>query len=131
MGTLRIGIDTGGRFTDFVLLDHGEIRVHKVRSTPHDPSQAIVSGLRELVGAGGSLDVVHGSTVATNAVLERKGAPSRSSRQADSKTSCSSAARRAVSSITYSSPPRNQSFNRSTSSDSASGCCTTGRSCDR
>ncbi len=71
--TVRIGIDTGGTFTDFVLLDRGEIRVHKVRSTPHDPSQAIVSGLRELVGANGSLDVVHGSTVATNAVLERKG----------------------------------------------------------
>ncbi|MCL4845004.1 MAG: hydantoinase/oxoprolinase family protein [Acidobacteria bacterium] len=70
----RIGVDTGGTFTDLVMLDEGGLRVHKVRSTPDDPSRAIVAGLRELAGDVHVEDVVHGSTVATNAVLERKGA---------------------------------------------------------
>jgi N-methylhydantoinase A len=67
-----VGIDTGGTFTDFILFDGREIRTHKVLSTPEDPSRAVLSGLREL----GALEaeVVHGSTVATNAFLERKGA---------------------------------------------------------
>lgn len=71
-----IGVDIGGTFTDFVLLWGQEIRVHKVPSTPHDPSLALVQGLREMgirPGEQGVL-VVHGSTVATNALLERKGA---------------------------------------------------------
>jgi N-methylhydantoinase A/oxoprolinase/acetone carboxylase beta subunit len=80
---LRVGVDTGGTFTDLVLLDATGLRVHKVRSTPEDPSRAILQGLRELLAMAGvevaaswpaGLDVVHGSTVATNAVLERKGA---------------------------------------------------------
>ena len=71
---IRIGIDTGGTFTDLVRLDDQGIAVHKVRSTPEDPSQAILAGLGEIGGSIGNLDVVHGSTVATNAVLERKGA---------------------------------------------------------
>ena len=71
-----VGIDTGGTFTDFLLVDGGGLRVHKVPSTPGDPSRAILQGLEE-VGIGGkdaAVVFVHGSTVATNALLERKGA---------------------------------------------------------
>jgi N-methylhydantoinase A len=68
-----VGIDTGGTFTDFILFDGRTIRTHKVLSTPEDPSRAVLSGLRELGALGAH--VVHGSTVATNAFLERKGAP--------------------------------------------------------
>ncbi|HET9017158.1 MAG TPA: hydantoinase/oxoprolinase family protein, partial [Thermomicrobiaceae bacterium] len=68
-----VGVDTGGTFTDFVLLDDGRVRVHKVLSTPDNPARAILQGLVDL-GTGGRLAaVVHGSTVATNAVLEHKG----------------------------------------------------------
>src|SRR5687767_2867229 len=70
----RIGIDTGGTFTDLVRFDADGLSVHKVRSTPDDPSRAILQGLADLGHPAGGLDVVHGSTVATNAVLERKGA---------------------------------------------------------
>ncbi|HSG01698.1 MAG TPA: hydantoinase/oxoprolinase family protein, partial [Vicinamibacterales bacterium] len=72
--TLRLGIDTGGTFTDFVRISGDELVVHKVRSTPADPSRAILAGITDLVVAGRTAEVVHGSTVATNAVLERKGA---------------------------------------------------------
>ncbi|CAN5660203.1 hydantoinase/oxoprolinase family protein [soil metagenome] len=71
---IRIGVDTGGTFTDIVALDHAGISVHKVPSTPADPSLAILRGIEELAGRPDRFDVVHGSTVATNAVLERKGA---------------------------------------------------------
>jgi N-methylhydantoinase A/oxoprolinase/acetone carboxylase beta subunit len=70
----RLGIDTGGTFTDFVQFGPGGLTVHKVRSTPDDPSRAILTGLRETTSTPDVLDIVHGSTVATNAVLERKGA---------------------------------------------------------
>lgn len=70
----RIGVDTGGTFTDLVLLDDRGMRVYKLRSTPHDPSQAILAGIRELAGEQTELEITHGSTVATNALLERKGA---------------------------------------------------------
>ncbi len=70
----RIGVDTGGTFTDLVLLDDRGMRVYKLRSTPHDPSQAILAGIRELAGGQTELEITHGSTVATNALLERKGA---------------------------------------------------------
>jgi N-methylhydantoinase A/oxoprolinase/acetone carboxylase beta subunit len=70
----RLGIDTGGTFTDFVHLGPGGLVVHKQRSTPDDPSRSILEGIRQLVGDNADADVVHGSTVATNAVLERKGA---------------------------------------------------------
>mgnify|MGYP005851109539 FL=1 len=72
---MRIGIDTGGTFTDFVFLGEGEGRVHKVASTPADPLQAILQGLGDLCPDG--LDgaaVVHGTTVGTNAFLTRRGA---------------------------------------------------------
>jgi N-methylhydantoinase A len=68
-----LGIDTGGTFTDFVLFDGNELRIHKVLSTPQAPEQAILQGIRELGLDTQGLRVVHGSTVATNAVLERKG----------------------------------------------------------
>jgi N-methylhydantoinase A len=68
-----LGIDTGGTFTDFVLFDGNVLRIHKVLSTPHDPAQAILQGVHELGVSLDGLQVVHGSTVATNAVLERKG----------------------------------------------------------
>ncbi len=71
--TLLLGVDTGGTFTDFVLFDGQALRVHKVLSTPQAPEQAILQGIRDLGLTTGKLQVVHGSTVATNAVLERKG----------------------------------------------------------
>ena len=70
---LYLGIDTGGTFTDFVLFDGQSLRVHKVLSTPQAPEQAILRGLREMGVSSDRLQVVHGSTVATNAVLEHKG----------------------------------------------------------
>ena len=76
-----VGVDIGGTFTDFMLYDaeSGAVHVHKVRSTPEDPGRAMVSGLVELCGAVGiapaDVDAVfHGTTVATNAVLEHRGA---------------------------------------------------------
>ncbi len=66
---MRVGVDTGGTFTDFVLWDGQSLRTHKSRSTPSNPSAAILSGLPAAVQ-----EVIHGSTVATNALLERKGA---------------------------------------------------------
>jgi len=69
-----IGIDTGGTFTDFVLLQDGQLRVHKVLSTPAAPERAILQGLGELGLDPAGLRVIHGSTVATNAALEGKGA---------------------------------------------------------
>ena len=72
---MRIGIDTGGTFTDFTVLDGDVWRVHKVPSNPDAPAQAILSGLRELgIDLQQDFHLVHGTTVATNAVLERKGA---------------------------------------------------------
>ena len=73
-----LGVDTGGTFTDFVLLGDGEPRIHKVLSTPSAPEQAILQGIGELglgdAMAAGKLAIVHGTTVATNAALEGKGA---------------------------------------------------------
>jgi len=73
MSALLLGIDTGGTFTDFVLLADDGIEIFKQPSTPADPSEAVRSGLKKLA-AGRSVRVVHGSTVATNALLERRGA---------------------------------------------------------
>lgn len=71
---VRVGIDTGGTFTDFVFFSQGRLWIHKVLSTPHNPGEAILVGLRESGVLAEPLDVIHGSTVATNALLERKGA---------------------------------------------------------
>src|SRR5438128_1102301 len=73
MTDILAGIDTGGTFTDIVLLQDGRLRVFKVLSTPDDPSRAILDGLRQLDALNDLRVLVHGSTVATNAVLERKG----------------------------------------------------------
>jgi N-methylhydantoinase A len=71
----KIGIDAGGTFTDFVLYDDDGIRTVKVPSTPQDPSRAIIEGLDRLFDKlPDGLEIIHGSTVATNAFLERKGA---------------------------------------------------------
>jgi hypothetical protein len=82
----RVGIDTGGTFTDLVALGAGRTFVVKVPSTPRDPERGVLHALRELAlrherefpAARGAarplLEVVHGTTVATNAVLEGRGA---------------------------------------------------------
>jgi N-methylhydantoinase A len=69
----RVAIDTGGTFTDCVMLRDGKLVALKVFSTPPDPGQAVLNGLREL-GVRGAAVVRHGTTVGTNAMLERKGA---------------------------------------------------------
>ncbi len=73
---MLVGVDIGGTFTDLVVSDGGQLRVHKLLSTPGDPSQAMLAGLRALSpdGLGAFERIAHGSTVATNAILERKGA---------------------------------------------------------
>ena len=72
--SILLGIDTGGTFTDFVLLRDGRLRTLKIASTPHDPSLAILQGMTELHLDADLLQhrlrIVHGSTVATNALLE-------------------------------------------------------------
>jgi len=69
---MRIGVDAGGTFTDFVVLhDDGRMETFKLRSSPGDPAKVILAGLER---AARTADVVHGSTVATNALLEGKGA---------------------------------------------------------
>lgn len=76
----RIGIDVGGTFTDFTMIDElaGQVKFHKVPSTPHDPSEAIERGMAEMLGTHGIQasqvsHVGHGTTVATNLIIERKG----------------------------------------------------------
>ncbi|HYK14999.1 MAG TPA: hydantoinase/oxoprolinase family protein [Burkholderiales bacterium] len=77
----RIGIDVGGTFTDFTLLreEDGQVSYHKVASTPRDPSQAIEQGIADLlrmhtIAPAQVGHVGHGTTVATNLVIERRGA---------------------------------------------------------
>ncbi len=67
----RIGVDTGGTFTDFVFVKDGQVQLFKVPSTPEDPSLAIKQGLARIAA---DADVVHGTTVGTNALLQRRGA---------------------------------------------------------
>src|SRR6266404_6862837 len=74
----RVGVDTGGTFTDFVFEVSGELRIFKLASTPDDPSRAIIEGLQRIAEETGSalttVEVVHGTTVGTNALLQRRGA---------------------------------------------------------
>ena len=81
----NIGVDTGGTFTDIVMHINGDLWTHKVLSTPRNPAHAVIQGVSEIlrlhntdaVGTGSPscpYDIVHGSTVATNALLERRGA---------------------------------------------------------
>jgi N-methylhydantoinase A len=85
--TIRIGVDTGGTFTDFIVLAGGQRFTFKVPSTPRAPEEAILAGIgvamarlgesgRRLADPGwsGADEVIHGTTVGTNALLERKGA---------------------------------------------------------
>ena len=73
-----LGIDTGGTFTDFAYLHNGHLITHKRLSTPDAPEQAIFEGLGALgldaLCAAGQLTIIHGTTVATNAALEGRGA---------------------------------------------------------
>ena len=77
----RVGIDIGGTFTDLVLIDDatGERAIGKVLTTPDDPSEAVEEGLRGLlerqeVGASQLKTIIHGTTLVTNALIERRGA---------------------------------------------------------
>jgi len=72
--TALLAVDTGGTFTDLVLRAGGVLRTLKVPSTPADPSEAVLAGIRELVSRDTAFVLLHGSTVATNALLERRGA---------------------------------------------------------
>ncbi|MDT8439335.1 MAG: hydantoinase/oxoprolinase family protein [Wenzhouxiangellaceae bacterium] len=71
---VAVGVDTGGTFTDFVALIDGALLTAKVLSTPDDPARAIVQGLERLGLDAAGVDLVHGTTVGTNAVLEGEGA---------------------------------------------------------
>lgn len=71
--TLRVAVDTGGTFTDCVWIERGQVRMLKLFSTPTDPSQAIVEALQK-IGAQQNLVLLHGTTVGTNTLLQRKGA---------------------------------------------------------
>src|SRR5580700_9287315 len=71
---MRIGIDAGGTFTDFIIShDNGAVETFKLRSNPRSPASVILKGLEQAT-TGTRAEVIHGSTVATNALLERKGA---------------------------------------------------------
>jgi N-methylhydantoinase A len=75
---IRIGVDTGGTFTDFVYERDGRVELFKLPSTPSDPSLAIQQGLARICAETGAqlseVEVVHGTTVGTNALLQRRGA---------------------------------------------------------
>jgi N-methylhydantoinase A len=75
---VRVGVDTGGTFTDFVFESNGALEIFKLASTPYDPSLAIKTGLEEIATRTGvalkDIEVIHGTTVGTNALLERRGA---------------------------------------------------------
>src|SRR5260370_9422557 len=72
--TIIVGVDPGGTFTDMVAIIGGEIRVHKVLSTPLDPADAVIRGLDEMLAGTTPTSVTYSSTVATNSLLEKKGA---------------------------------------------------------
>jgi N-methylhydantoinase A len=79
--TGRLGVDIGGTFTDLVWVDDvtGMMRVGKLLTTPKDPAQAVEQGVLGLLqeagaAAGGVRGLIHGTTLATNALIERKGA---------------------------------------------------------
>jgi N-methylhydantoinase A len=67
-----IGVDTGGTFTDFVYIENNEVKIFKRLSTPANPAEAVLDGINR-IAKGKLKNIVHGSTVATNAILERKG----------------------------------------------------------
>ena len=69
----RVALDTGGTFTDCVWVEKGRLKMLKVFSTPADPSQAIVEAV-ERTGLGSAVVLLHGTTVGTNSLLQRRGA---------------------------------------------------------
>jgi N-methylhydantoinase A len=71
---LRIAIDSGGTFTDCVWLQNSRLRILKVFSTPADPAQAIADAVNKIAGDAQDIVVLHGTTVGTNTLLQRKGA---------------------------------------------------------
>src|SRR5437868_1561705 len=71
--SLQVAIDSGGTFTDCIWVESGQIRMLKVFSTPADPSRAIAEALQK-IGLNGSMILLHGTTVGTNTLLQRKGA---------------------------------------------------------
>lgn len=75
---VRVGVDTGGTFTDFVFESNSRLEIFKLASTPADPSLAISQGLQHIADETGvplsNIEVVHGTTVGTNALLQRRGA---------------------------------------------------------
>jgi N-methylhydantoinase A len=80
-GRYRVGVDIGGTFTDLILVDDqtGELTVGKMLTTPADPSQAVADVLADALGRGQAPaeqvgNVIHGTTLVTNAIIERKGA---------------------------------------------------------
>jgi len=80
-GNYRLGCDIGGTFTDFVLVNDltGEFQIHKCLTTPQDPSDAVEQGIRELLARVPGFmphiaEVIHGTTLVINAIIERKGA---------------------------------------------------------
>ncbi|MCS6914043.1 MAG: hydantoinase/oxoprolinase family protein [Myxococcota bacterium] len=83
VASLRLGVDTGGTFTDLLALcPDGRLRALKLASTPADPAQAVLQGVGALLagldmptGPGAESELVHGTTVGTNALLERRGGP--------------------------------------------------------
>ncbi|MCF8069537.1 MAG: hydantoinase/oxoprolinase family protein [Desulfobacterales bacterium] len=70
---ILIGVDSGGTFTDFIYKDDTGWGVYKCLSTPSNPAEAVLAGIRHIAGEK-PVEIVHGSTVATNALLEKKGA---------------------------------------------------------
>src|SRR5579872_5848875 len=71
---LRVAVDTGGTFTDCVWVEDGRLRILKVFSTPSDPAQAIASAVAKILeGREREVVLLHGTTVGTNALLQRKG----------------------------------------------------------
>ena len=72
---MRVGIEVGGTFTDLVAFEGGKVTVTKVRSTPNSPDEGAFTAIQQAgIALDSVVDLAHGSTVATNAVLERKGA---------------------------------------------------------
>src|SRR5579871_5929613 len=71
---LRIAIDSGGTFTDCVWLQDSTLQILKVFSTPADPSRSIADAVGRIAGDAGEIVVLHGTTVGTNTLLQRKGA---------------------------------------------------------
>src|SRR5215217_8474926 len=80
MAHWRVGVDVGGTFTDFAVLnaDTGALLVEKVPTTPDNPARGIISGLELLLSHGVSGEAIgsflHGTTITTNALIEMKGA---------------------------------------------------------